>query len=151
MSTKFILIIGAALMASPVLAQSVVISESAVQTQPLSPSLGSTESLAIVTPAQADALISSSGSTLGLLPQEEQQALDALPRITPAQAATLVGTSQNGALDAAPLEEDVTIFVVEDGTILPASSWNQDQSDACKASGGVEIPIPGERIACFKL
>ncbi len=149
MSLKFVILIGTALAASPALAQSVTVSESAPQTQPLSPSLGSTETLAIVSPGVADAVTST--GRLGLLPVEEQSALDALPRITPAQAATFVGTSPTGAANAAPLEEDVTVYVVEDGTVLPASSWNQQQSDNCKASGGVEIPLPGDRIACFKL
>lgn len=149
MSLKFVILIGTALAASPALAQSVTVSESAPQTQPVSPSLGSTETLAIVSPGVADAVTST--GRLGLLPVEEQSALDALPRITPAQAATFVGTSPTGAANAAPLEEDVTVYVVEDGTVLPASSWNQQQSDNCKASGGVEIPLPGDRIACFKL
>ena len=185
MSLKFVLFVSAAMAASPVLAQSVTISESAPKTQALSPSLGSTDTLAIITPAQADAMIEvpvvnappasgevmpslgetetlaivspdtadviTSTGTLGLLPADEQNALDSLPRITPAQAATIVGTAQPSGLDAAPLEEEVTIYVVEEGTVLPASSWNQEQSDACKASGGVEIPLPAGRIACFKL
>lgn len=189
MSLKSVLFVGAALAASPVLAQSVTISESAPKTQALSPTLGGTDTLAIITPDQAEAMIempvvearpapgelmpslgetetlavvspgtadaitssSALAGTLGLLPADEQSAIDALPRITPAQAATIVGTPQTSGLDAAPLEEDVTIYVVEEGTVLPASSWNQDQSDACKASGGVEIPLPGGRIACFKL
>jgi hypothetical protein len=151
MRLPFVVFATAALAAAPVLAQSVTISESAVKVQPLSPSLGETESLAIITPDQAQALTSASGPSLGLLPADEQAVIDSLPRITPAQASTLVGTSTTGAVNAAPLQEDVTVYVVEEGTVLPASSWNQDQSDACKASGGVEIPIPGGRIACFKL
>ena len=151
MSSKLAIIMGAMLVAGPAFAQSVTVVESEVKTQPLSPSLGGTTgSLAIITPEQAGELTTGT-ATLDLLPADEQEVLDSLPRITPAQAATIVGTPSNAGINADPLEEDVTVYVVEDGTILPESAWNQQQRDACKASGGVEIPIPGDRIACIKL
>ena len=86
-----------------------------------------------------------------MLPAEEQAALDALPRITPAQAATLIGGDLSAAPNAESLNEDVEIFVVDDGMILPAANWTASQSAACKASGGVELPLPAGRIGCFKL
>lgn len=175
--------IAALLVASPALAQSVVISESAPQTQPLSPSLGGTESLAIVTPAMAEALTEvpmvtmppasgevmpslgtteslalitpsqaetfSESSSIGI--ENEPSIIDTLPRITPAMAATLVADDIANAQDAAPLEEDVSIYVVEEGEVLPASAWGTAASEACKASGGVELTLPAGRIGCFKL
>jgi hypothetical protein len=147
MLRKLPLCLAALLVASPAFAQSVTISQSTPQIQPLSPSLGGTESLAIVTPAQADTIIES--TSIGI--ENEPSIIDTLPRITPAMAATLVSNDAASARNAAPLEEDVSIYVVEDGTILPASSWGENDSAACKASGGVELPLPAGRIGCFKL
>jgi len=183
MLRKVTFCLAALLVASPAMAQSVTVSESAPQTRPLSPSLGGTESLAIVTPAMAEALtevpmvemLPASGEVMPSLGETESLAIitpsqaetfiestsigienepsiiDTLPRITPAMAATLVADDMSNAQNAAPLEEDVSIYVVEDGAILPASAWGASDSEACKASGGIELALPAGRIGCFKL
>ena len=175
--------LAALLATAPAFAQSVTVTETAPQVRPLSPSLGETESLAIITPAQADALIQvptapaapASGEVSASLGETESFAivtpaqadaviesgplsddaelsiLDTLPRITPAQAATIeIGTATLDRSD--PLaEEETTIYVVEDGMILPSGTWSAQDSAACKASGGIELPLPGGRTGCFKL
>jgi hypothetical protein len=152
MPFKYLFAASVVFVATPALSQSltggVIVSESPVQTQPLS--IGETESLAVVTPEQAGALRSGSPA-LGLLPAEEQAVLDALPRITPAQASTFIEGSLISDPTAESLEENIDLYVVEDGTVLPAASWSAEQSAACKAAGGVELPLPADRIGCFKL
>jgi len=171
--------LAALLLASPALAQSVIVSESAVQTQALSPSLGSTESLAIVSPEMAAELIevpvvsatseaiiatptqvgtatvvdSTSNGEYGsfVLSDPELSTIDALPRITPAMAATLVVDTLTVDAAAQPVEDDVEVYVVGDGEILPSTAWGAQDTAACKASGGIELPLPGGRIGCFKL
>ena len=177
------LCIAALLAASSAFAQSVTVTETAPQVRPLSPSLGSTESLAIITPSQAETLIEvptvaaapvsgevspSLGETESLAIVTPAQAdaviesgplsdeaeltiLDTLPRITPAQAATIeTGTATLERSD--PLaEEATTLYVVEDGMVRPTAAWSAQDSAACSASGGIEVPLPGNLTACFKL
>jgi len=197
MIRKFSFCLAALLVASPALAQSVIVSESQLRTQPLSPTLGDTgslaiispelaeslievpvidalppsgdvlpslgevETLAVVTPAQAEEMIeiptfvpspvSQESGTFVLTSESETSVIDTLPRIEPALAAIVLTEPLTVAADAPPAEEDVSLYVVGDGTILPASEWGAADSEACKASGGVELPLPGGRIACFKI
>ena len=46
---------------------------------------------------------------------------------------------------------DESLFVVEGGTVKDAGAWTAADSEACKNSGGIELPISAGRIACFKL
>lgn len=46
---------------------------------------------------------------------------------------------------------DESLFVVEGGTVKDAGTWTAADSEACKNSGGIELPISAGRIACFKL
>ena len=220
MIRKFSFCLAALLAASPALAQSVVVSESAVRTQALSPTLGGTDTLAVVSPALAEALIAvpvtdalpPSGevsATLGetqtlavvtpaqaealidlptvaaapvpqpapvpqavpvpqaasllqiepttqpegtfILSGSEPTLIDALPRLEPDLAATILVEPLTVDPNAPDAEESVSLYVVGDGTILPASEWSAADSEACKTSGGVELPLPGGRIACFKI
>lgn len=188
----------ALLAASPALAQSVTVSESAVKTAPLSstlggtetlavispdlaetlievpvvaelpasgevrPSLGEVETLAVVTPEQAEAMIEVPTYAGAPVPQDtgtfvlsrsesETTLIDTLPRIEPALAATIVNEPLSVAADAPAAGEDISLFVVGDGSVLPAETWSAADSEACKSTGGVELPLPGGRIACFKL
>jgi len=193
MSRKLSICLVALLAASPALAQSVVdapiISESAIQVQPLSSTLGSTESLAIVSPelaqqliqvpvvpnapmvsgevsptlgqteslavvseSQAQALIAAPVAAPGtfFLSDPEPSIINTLPRITPAQAATFVADSLSISADAEPVEEEISIYVVGTGEILPSGAWSAQDSAACKASGGIELPLPADRTACFQ-
>jgi len=209
--------VAAILAASPAFAQSVVVSESSVQTQALSPSLGATESLplvspelaaemieipmvegamvsgevspslgstetmAVVTPVQAETMMiapaAMSSDSAGVMMMEtttmtetmvqplaastttsdlvseraETSILDTLPRIAPAIAEAMESSSASIDRSIPLAEEETSIYVVGDGTILPASAWGARDSEACKASGGIELPLPGSRIACFKL
>ncbi len=149
----------ALLAASPALAQSVVVSESALQVQPLSPSLGTTESLAIITPNQAEALIDGTATPTPvpaavqtiILPDESAQALSTLPRISPQEVEILIEEPLVVDPNAERAEQDVSLYVMEEGTILPSASWTARDSEACKAAGGIELPLPSNRIGCFKL
>jgi len=214
MIRKFSFCLAALLAASPALAQSVVVSESAVMTQPLSPSLGGTDTLAVVspglaeamievpvtdalppsgevsatlgetqtlavvTPAQAEALIEAPTPMIASAPEivpvpqaaslldvqpapqpegtfvlsgSEPTLIDALPRLEPDLAATILVEPLTVDPNAPDAEEAVSLYVVGDGTILPASEWSAADSEACKTSGGIELPLPGGRIACFKI
>jgi|GEM_PF-1674380 len=182
MTRTLTLCVAALLTVSPAFAQSVTVS--APQTQALSPTLGATESLPIVTPEEAAALIQvpvvetlpPSGevsSTLGtteslpvvtpalaetlsaqptLESVAEPSVLDTLPRISAEDIATIAIDAPLSVDPSAPAaEQDVSLYVVEDGAILPAASWSVKDSETCTASGGVELPLPGDRIGCFKL
>lgn len=137
MLRKITLCFAALLVASPALAQSVTISESASQALPLTPYVGEQTGITI------------ESTSIGI--ENEPSIIDTLPRITPALAATLIADDITDIQNTSPLEEDVSIYVVEEGTVLPASSWSATDTEACKASGGIEVPLPGNRIACFKL
>ena len=193
MSRKLSFCLVALLAASPAFAQSVItgpiVSESAVKVQPLSPTLGGTDTLAVVTPELAQQLIQvpvvpnapmvsgevsptlGTTQTLAVVSESEAEALiaapvapagtffltdaepstiDALPRITPAQASTLVADSLSVSADAEPVEEEISIYVVGTGEILPSGAWSAQDSAACKASGGIELPLPANRTACFQ-
>lgn len=139
--------LAALLGATPALAQSVVISEtaSAPRTQALSPSLGQTEILPLITPATAETLI----ATPTIQPAQAPSVLDTLPRISAEDIATIAPLQVDPNAESA--EEEVSLYVIEDGTILPADVWSARDSAACKAAGGVELPLPANRIGCFKL
>lgn len=198
MIRKLSFCLAALLAASPALAQSVTVSESAVKTAPLSstlggtetlavispdlaetlievpvvaelpdsgevrPSLGEVETLAVVTPEQAEAMTEVPTDAGAPVPQDsgtfvlsrsesETTLIDTLPRIEPALAATIVNEPLSVASDAPSAGEDISLFVVGDGSVLPAETWSAADSEACKSTGGVELPLPGGRIACFKL
>lgn len=121
MALKPFIIAIAALAAMPAIAQTAIaqtIAESDLQTRPLSPSLGGTETLAVVTPEQAEFLI------------------DVPLSVNP---------------NAEDAREDVTLYVLEDNAVKDSGSWTAQDSEACKASGGIELPLPAGRTGCFKL
>ncbi len=44
-----------------------------------------------------------------------------------------------------------TIYVLNDGTVKQSGAWGEADRKACKASGGIEIPLPAGRIGCIRL
>lgn len=71
-----------------------------------------------------------------------------------AEAQALIGapldTSASGG--AGEPEGDVgPLFVITGNNVKPAGEWSEDDSKACKAAGGVELPISAGRIACISL
>ena len=75
---------------------------------------------------------------------------------------TVATDSEGRALIGAPLEYNAsgapsaaenseTVFVIQNGTVKPSGEWTQADSQACKAAGGLEIPIAAGRTACFRL
>jgi len=44
-----------------------------------------------------------------------------------------------------------TLYVLNDGTIKDSGEWAADDSKACKASGGIEVPLPAGRMGCIRL
>lgn len=44
-----------------------------------------------------------------------------------------------------------TLFVIETGSVKSAAEWSEADRNACKASGGIELPVSAGRIACFAL
>ena len=54
--------------------------------------------------------------------------------------------------ESAPLSDsEDTLYVIDSGNLKEAGAWTAADSQACKASGGVELPLPGGRVACFDL
>lgn len=194
MSRKLSICLVALFAASPAFAQSTItgpiVSESEVRMKPLSPTLGGTETLPVVTPEMAQQMIrvpvvpnapmvsGQVSPTLGstdtmavvsqseaagmiaapevtsgrfFLSDSEPSSIDTLPRITPAQAATIVTDPLSVSADAESAEDEISIFVVGTGEIRPSGAWSAQDSAACKASGGIELPLPAGRTACFKL
>lgn len=75
---------------------------------------------------------------------------------------TVATDSQGRALIGAPLgynssgaagidDSSETVFVIQNGTVKPSGEWTQVDREACKAAGGLEIPISAGRTACFRL
>lgn len=77
--------------------------------------------------------------------------LDALPVLSEAEVRSLSG-ARVILEEATPVQgEDVSIFVVEDNVAKPEAAWTQADTERCKASGGIVLPISSARIACFAL
>lgn len=72
---------------------------------------------------------------------------------TDAQGRSLIGANiqYNPAVSGANSGETETLYVLEDGTVKKSGEWGEADRAACKASGGVEIPLPAGRIACIRL
>lgn len=72
---------------------------------------------------------------------------------TDAQGRALIGAPLefNAAGAAGTADNTETVFVIQNGTVKPSGEWTQADSQACKAAGGLEIPISAGRTACFRL
>lgn len=44
-----------------------------------------------------------------------------------------------------------TLFVIESGNLKESGAWTAADREACAASGGIELPLPGGRVGCFNL
>lgn len=54
--------------------------------------------------------------------------------------------------DSEPLSDGLnTLFVIDDNNLKDAGTWTAEDRAACEADGGVELPLPAGRIACFRL
>ena len=98
--------------------------------------------LAVTTPSHAQQQTPDAAS-LRVAPIEttaEAKALIGAPLDTSAS-----GTSGEPEGDVGPL------FVITENTVKPAAEWSAEDSAACKAAGGVELPISAGRIACINL
>lgn len=80
-----------------------------------------------------------------IAPEEVSKALLGAPLRTPEETYAI---TSDPAYD---ITDDESLFVVEGGTVKNADSWSAADSEACKSSGGIELPISAGRIACFKL
>lgn len=71
---------------------------------------------------------------------------------TDAQGKTLIGAplGYNSAAGDPDGDGD-TVYVLNDGTVKQTGAWSEADSQACKASGGIEIPLPAGRIGCIRL
>ncbi len=114
----------------------------------VSPTLGGTESLPLINPA-----IAAAATRVPTISSASQPgALDGLPRISAEEIATIVIDAPLSVDPSAPsAQQDLSLFVIEDGTILPADVWSARDSESCTASGGVQLELPGNRIGCFQL
>lgn len=72
---------------------------------------------------------------------------------TDAQGKTLVGAplGYNPAAGNPDEGDGDTVYVLSDGTVKQTGAWSEADRQACKASGGIEIPLPAGRIGCIRL
>jgi hypothetical protein len=79
-----------------------------------------------------------------------------------APPSSIVSDARGKLLIGAPLEQSYreseplsdgqdTVYVIDSGNLKESGAWTAADSEACKASGGIEIPLPAGRIACFDL
>ncbi len=71
---------------------------------------------------------------------------------TDAQGRTLIGAplQYNPAVSGADGDAE-TLYILNDGTVKQSGAWGEEDRKACKASGGIEIPLPAGRIGCIRL
>ena len=71
---------------------------------------------------------------------------------TDAQGRSLIGAplQYNPAVSGIDGEPD-TLYILHEGAVKQSGAWGEADSQACKASGGVEIPLPAGRVGCIKL
>lgn len=96
----------------------------------------------------ASALAQTAGAAAPTTPEPTSKTV-----ATDKEGRSLIGANlqYNPAVSAADAGEAETIFVLNDGTVKDSGEWAEDDRKACKASGGIEIPLPAGRVACIRL
>jgi len=71
---------------------------------------------------------------------------------TDAEGRTLIGErlQYNPNVSAADGDAE-TLYILNDGNVKQSGAWGEADRQACKASGGIEIPLPAGRIGCIRL
>ena len=101
-------------------------------------------------------------STLILMGSTSAFAQTAAAPTTPEPTSTTIATDKEGRLligeqlqynpnvSAADGEAE-TLYILNDGNVKESGAWGEEDRKACKASGGIEIPLPAGRIGCIRL
>ena len=72
--------------------------------------------------------------------------------VTDAEGKNLIGAAigYNAAAGGSEGNPE-TVYVLDNTNVKKSGSWNATDSAACKASGGIEIPLPAGRVGCIRL
>jgi len=71
---------------------------------------------------------------------------------TDAEGRTLIGEQlqYNPNVSAADGDPE-TLYILNEGNVKQSGAWGEADREACKASGGIEVPLPAGRIGCIRL